>query len=245
MPFLILSVIIQVAFVLHIVKTGRNTTWIWIVVMLPMAGAIAYLLLEVLPDLAGSRGGREASAKVKSVLNPNKDLNTATRNFGVSDNVENSMKLAEECYNKGLYDDAKDLYQKCLSGLYADDPTLMFGLARSDFALGQYADTKTTLDELIKLNPDYKNQDAHLLYARTLESLGDTDEALHEYETLHGYFAGPDASFYFGKFLKAQGQPEKARAVFEGIIEKAGQLGKPYKAMHKEVIRRSKAEVAG
>ncbi len=55
MPILILSAILQVALVVHIIKTGRSTTWIWIVVMLPLAGSIAYLLLEVLPDLMAGR----------------------------------------------------------------------------------------------------------------------------------------------------------------------------------------------
>ena len=49
MPLFILSILIQVALVIHIVKTGRSTTWIWIVVMLPVAGSIAYFVLEGLP----------------------------------------------------------------------------------------------------------------------------------------------------------------------------------------------------
>ena len=74
MPLFILSIIMQVALVLHIVKTGRNTTWIWIVVMLPLAGSIAYLVVELLPDFFGSRAGRNATRSIPKVVNPNREL---------------------------------------------------------------------------------------------------------------------------------------------------------------------------
>jgi len=244
MPLLIISIIIQVAFIIHIVKTGRNTTWIWIVLMLPMAGAIAYFILEVLPGLSQSKAGRNASKKVQSVVNPNKDINEAAKQFSISDTVENSMRLAEECYNKGLYSDAKELYKKCLTGLHADDPNLIHGLAKADFELGNYQDVKSNLDRLIELNPDYKNPEAHLLYARTLEKLNEIPAALHEYEILHSYFPGPEASFYFAKFLKSQNQLDKADEILKQILGKAENSGKHYKSLHIEILKQVKTEIS-
>lgn len=244
MPILILSILIQVAIVIHIVKTGRNTTWIWIVVMLPMAGAIAYLVLEVLPELYSSRAGRSASKKVQGVVKPNKDINAAAVNYYASDTVKNSMRLAEQCYEKGLFSDAKELYIKCLIGPHSDDPHLMFGLARSDFELRNYSEVKSNLDKLIELNPGYKNPDAHLLYARTLEKLNEVAAALHEYEALHNYYAGPEASFYFAMFLKFQNQSEKANAIFREIIRIAETSGKHYRSTHGDLIRQAKSEIS-
>ena len=243
MPFLILSVLLQVAFVIHIVKTGRNTTWIWIVIMLPVAGAIAYLILEILPDLTNSRAGRTAGRKVTSVINPNKSLNHAAHNFSVSDTVENSMRLADECFSKGLYEDAKTLYEKCLVGIHSNDPAVMVGLARAEFMLRHYSNTKSLLDRLIENNPEYKNQDAHLLYARTLEALNDIAAAAHEYEVLHGYFSGPEASFYYGMFLKSQNQYDLANRIFNEIISKAKMSSKHYSSLHKEILKRTRDEL--
>jgi len=240
MPLFILSILIQVALVIHIVKTGRSTTWIWIVVMLPVAGSIAYFVLEVLPGLTQSRAGRSAGKKVRSVLNPNRDINQAANNYAISDTVQNSLRLAEECYSKGMFEDARALFEKCLKGLHADDPDIMLGIAKSDFELGQYAQTRTMLDKLIELNPDFKNQDAHLLYARTLEKLNNVSQALHEYETLHEYYSGPDASYYYGCFLESQNQADSAKTVFEGILQHAKNAGKHYNAMHKDRLRQVK-----
>jgi len=211
MPFFILSILIQVGLVLHIVKSGRSTTWIWIVVMLPMAGSIAYFILEILPDLTNSRAGRSAQRKVTSVVNPNKSINAAAEKYSNAQTVETSMRLAEECMKKGLYSDARDLYQKCLVGIHKNDPDLMIGLARTEFELGRYDEVKSILDALIESNPQYKNQNAHLLYARALEGSNRVSEASHEYEVLHGYFSGPEATYYYAMFFKAQNQADRAK----------------------------------
>ncbi|SMF47873.1 hypothetical protein SAMN02745866_03087 [Alteromonadaceae bacterium Bs31] len=244
MPFFIISLLIQVALVIHIVKTGRNTTWIWIVVMLPLAGSIAYFILEVLPELSNSRTGRRAGRKVRSSLNPNKDISSAARQYSMSDTVENSIRLADECLRKGLFVEARELYQKCLKGLHADDPNLMFGLAKSEFGAENYYETKEILDKLIALNPDYKNQDAHLLYARALEKLGDLDGAKHEYEALHDYYSGPEASYYYAVFLKSQNQMEQAQKILLEIMNTAKYSGKHYSTLHKETLKMVKSELS-
>ena len=243
MPLFILSILVQVAFVVHIVKTGRNTTWIWIVILLPMAGSIAYFLLEILPGLANSRMGRSARRKVRSAVNPNRDINDAAESYSISNSVENTMRLADECLGRGLYSDAKNLYEKCLVGIHSDDPELMVGLAKTEFMLSNFAKAKSVLDKLIENNPGYKNQDAHLLYARTLESLNEVSAALHEYEVLHDYFSGPDASYYYAMFLKKQNQYEQAAKILEQIIEKAKKSGRHYRTLHNEIIRKAKSEL--
>jgi hypothetical protein len=49
MLFYILPILIQVGLVVHVIKTGRNTIWIWVLVLLPGVGSLAYLVVEVLP----------------------------------------------------------------------------------------------------------------------------------------------------------------------------------------------------
>lgn len=243
MVYLILSVLVQFAFVVHIVKTGRNTTWIWIVLMLPMAGILAYLFLEVLPDLGNTRQGRKASQKVKEALNPNKDINEASTRYQQSDTVENSMNLANACLEKGLNEEAKQLFEKCLQGPLEDDPNLMFGLAKAEFALGNAEQAKRILDELIEKNPEFKHQDAHLLYARSLDKLDKISDAQHEYETLYSYYTGPDAAYHYAKFLSANNTEKRAQEIFAEIVSSAQSQSRHYRDLHKEIINKAKAEL--
>ena len=243
MHILILTVFIQLAFVLHIIKTGRNTAWIWIVVMLPLAGSIAYLIVEVLPDILGSRSGRKASTNLKKILNPNKNMNGAAHNYSVSDTVENSLALAEECLNKSMFIEAKELYTECLKGVHKHDPDIMYGLAKAEFFLNNFSEVKSILDDLIEQNPDYKNPNAHLLYARNLENLNETELALKEYETLDIYFPGPEATYRYALLLKNKGEDSKSRELFEKIIHYSSISGKHYNSLYKEWVKKAKDEI--
>ena len=242
MPIFIISIFIQVALVIHIVKTGRNTTWIWIVVMLPMAGSIAYFIIEVLPELTGSRSGRKASSSLRKIINPNKNIKEAALNYSITDTIENSIKLAEECISKNMFSEAKDLYKKCLKGVHEHDPEIMQGLATAEFGLNNFNDVKSILDELIDKNPDYKNAEAHLLYAKSLEELKEIDLALQEYKALDNYYPGPEATYRYAMLLKNNGNLDKASNLINKILHEASYSGKHYNSLYKNWIKLARNE---
>ncbi len=243
MPFFLLSIIIQVCLVVHIIKTGRSTTWIWLVVILPLAGSIAYIVLEVLPDLGGTRTGRKASRKLQEIVNPHKDVKQAAYDYSISSSIENARRLADALLEKEQFEESRDLYRKSLRGIHEHDPHIMFGLARAEFGLKNYGETKRVLDALIAQNPDYKNADAHLLYARALELTKDTNAALHEYAVLDEYYPGPEASYHYAKLLQELGEFDKSQALFQKILNKAKTSGNHYKDLHSAWIKLAKAEM--
>lgn len=242
MPFFLLSIVVQVSLVIHILKTGRSTTWIWLVIVLPLAGSIAYLVLEVLPDLRGTRTGRKASRKLQEIVNPHKDVKQAAYDYSISSSIENARRLADALLEKEQFEEARELYRKSLRGIHEHDPYIMLGLARAEFGLKNYGETKCVLDELIAQNPDYKNPDAHLLYARALELTRDTNAALHEYAVLDEYYPGPEASYHYAKLLQELGEYEKSQILFKKILSKAKTSGSHYNDIHRTWIKLAKAE---
>ncbi len=236
MPIFVLSLILQIAFVIHVIKTGRDTRWVWIVMILPGAGAAAYFVMEILPELLGSSGGRMARKKAGNILNPDRDLNAASRDLEVADTVQNNQRVAGELMEKGRYAEARDLYKKCLTGINEHNPDLMHGYAASLFELSEHSDARSTLDALIERNPDYKNQDAHLLYARSLEALGDIPGATEEYDTLVGYYSGPEPAYRYAMMLKENGDTAKAEQLLQGILDKARLSAAHYTKMHRKWI---------
>jgi hypothetical protein len=243
MPLVVLSVIVQIAFIIHILKTGRNTTWIWVVMMLPAAGAAAYFFMEILPELSQSRSGVKAQKGLGKLINPNKNFKDATNNFTVVDTVENSSKLAAEYLTKEMFAEAKELYEKCLTGIHEDDPDLMYGLAQSEYGLENYAQTKQVLDNLIRDNPTYKNVDAHLLYARCLVKLKETDAALKEFAALDEYYPGPEATYRYAMLLQTLDKNDQAEALLEKILQDAKLSDKHYRARYKAWINKAKQEL--
>ena len=47
----IVSLLIQAGFIIHVIKTGRNQLWIWVLIIpgLAFAGILAYIVVEILP----------------------------------------------------------------------------------------------------------------------------------------------------------------------------------------------------
>src|SRR5690242_2182741 len=117
MPIFIVSLLIQLALVVHVIKTGRNTTWVFILIFAPMIGGLAYLIVEILPELLNSRGARKARRSFSRAVNPDKDLRAASQTLAVADTVQNAIVLAEQCLERGRFAEAKELYLRYLKGL--------------------------------------------------------------------------------------------------------------------------------
>lgn len=175
----IVSLVIQVACAVHCVRTGRETFWIYIIVFIPGLGCLVYFITQILPDLRYNRTVRSAQRRIGETINPHKDLRELRDQLEIADNVDNRVALAD-----GLHEEARDLYQSCLKGPFTSDPHLLLKLAEAEFEQGRADRCKDHLESLIASNPEFRSVDGHLLYARSLETLGDRDKALEEYGAL-------------------------------------------------------------
>jgi hypothetical protein len=218
MPILVgLGLVIQLGFAIHAMKSGRHWYWIIIVMTIPVLGPAAYFLFELLPELRNSRTGRKAAAEIARTIDPERGYRERFDALQINDSVENRRQLAEECMELGRYGEAAVLFERSLEGPHKQDPAILFGLARARFGLEDWQDVIDTLDRLREHNSEFQSQDAHMLYARSLENLGRVDEARKEMEALASYYAGPEAKARHGLMLQKTGEPAKARTQFEEI----------------------------
>jgi hypothetical protein len=218
MRFSLLSLALQVGLIIHVIKTGRNTIWVW-VLMIPVVGTLAYLVAEVLPAAFGSRAARDAARGMRRAIDPNRDLRRAATEAAITDTVAAKLRLGAELTRRGEFERAADTYRSGLRGLYEFDPSLLLGLAQAQFALGDHVAARVSLDALIAHNPDFKSADGHLLYARALEAEGNLAKAESEYRAVAGYFPGAEAKVRFGQLLARTGKSEDARATFEDVLK--------------------------
>jgi hypothetical protein len=221
LPITILSLLIQVALIIHVIKTGRNQLWILALAFAPGVGSIAYLIVEVLPDIFGSRTARRAQSGVQRMIDPNRDMRRAAAELEISGNVDARRRLAEEQYERGQFDAAIDTYSGGLRGIFEHDPTLLEGLAQAQFGSKDYASARATLERLREHNPDFKSVDAQLLFARTLEELDALPEAEAQYQRVAGVFPGAEARVRYGLLLKKRGKLAEAREVFKDLTDSA------------------------
>jgi hypothetical protein len=223
MAYLILAapIIIQVLLIVHVIRTGRNTIWIWVLALLSYAGIIAYLIVEIIPQMLGSRTAQATRRSVKRALDPEAQLRRLQNEAQVTNNVASNQRFAEELLRHDRFAEAAAIYRRILSGLYEHDPDLMLGLARAQFGAGDVSAARATLDEAIRLNPQFRSPEAHLLYARALEAEGNVDKALEEYRALSTSYPGAEAAVRYAQLLKAQGRIDESRTVARDLLEQA------------------------
>jgi hypothetical protein len=241
--YLLVSVAIQVLLIVHVIRTGRNSLWIWAIALLPLAGPIAYLVVELLPGLQHSRGARRAAAAVRDTLDPERDLRQYASEVRISGNVDSRRRLAEELLSKGQFHEAIETYRSALTGLYEQDPQILLGLARAQFAQGDFAAARTTLDRLIKENPDFKSAEGHLLYARSLEGEGNLARAASEYRVLSDYYPGAEARVRYAQLLKRQGEHGAARQVLQELLDGAQLAPRHYQKAQREWLELARREL--
>jgi hypothetical protein len=236
MPLLIISLLIQAAFIVHVIKTGRNTLWIWVLIIpgLALAGVLAYVVVEVLPELMRSRGAQRTARGFRKALDPGRDLRRYESEAQVGGNVASRQRYAAELVRHGRYEDAIAQYRQALTGLYEHDPNLLLGLAQAQFEKGDASAARATLDALIAQNPQFRSPAGHLLYARALEAEGNKVKALEEYRVVAGTYPGAEAAVRYAQLLLAQGQQQESQKVARELLQRARNAPGHYRRAQRE-----------
>jgi hypothetical protein len=226
----------------HVMRTGRPGQWVFIIMGLPLAGCLAYLFMEILPDLRYNQAARQAVRDIGAVIDPERDLREKAQRVAEADTVEDRAALAEECLRRGRAADARQLFQSCLTGVHAADHALMLGLARAEFALDDHAGACATLERLRAAHPSLDCPDGHLLYARGKEEQGEIEEALTEYAALAEYYPGEEPRCRLALLLQKTGRVAEARTLFQEVLHSVERASRLYYRTERdwyEVARRN------
>ena len=218
MPLALVVLALQLTLVVHAAKTGRAQPWAYIIMLIPVFGSLAYIVAELAPEWLGSYQGQKARKHIVSTIDPGRRYRALTDELAITDTIANREALATECLALGKFDEAKHHYDEILARPLGEEPVFMLGRARAEFGLGDSADTVATLDELRRRWPDYQSADGHLLYARALEEIGRTDEAIEEYKALAGYYPGAEARVRYGMLLDRLDRKGEARMVLTDLL---------------------------
>lgn len=219
MPLIIvITVIIQVFFIYHVFQNGRPYWWALLILSTPILGCVIYYFVEVFPYSKEHRAARRTERNILRALNPDAAMRQRIEETEICGSVSNKVALAEECLAAGFAADAVRLYQSCLTSAHANDPELMFGLARAYLDQGS---APQTLSQLQLIQNDYlkfKPLEIRLLTARALAQNGDTLAALEAYETLAPIYTGLEAKCRYALLLQQTGHLKQAASIFQEIL---------------------------
>jgi hypothetical protein len=180
---------------------------------------------------------------IKTTLDPEGALRKAENEMQVTGNVAARQKYADELVRLGRAAEALPIYRTSLTGVFAEDPKLLLGYAHAQFAAGDPAAARKTLEDLIRLNPSFKSPDGHLLFARALEGEGNMEKALEEYATLAGYYPGAEAGVRYAKLLKSAGQRPLAQQTLKALLDRAKYAPAHYRKAQREWLDEAHREL--
>jgi hypothetical protein len=218
MPFALMLVAIDAMLIVHAAKTGRLCPWAYVILAIPGIGALAYIVMEIVPEWMRSIPGQQVRARVAKSLNPDKRYRELSGQLAIADTIANRVALADECLALGRFEEARQHFDTVLGRPMGDEPAYALGKARAQFGLGLPLDAAATLDWLRETWPHYQSAEGHLLYARALEQGGLLIEALTEYEALSQYYPGAEARVRYGLLLRRMGREGDAKSVFGEVL---------------------------
>lgn len=172
MIFLAASIVLQVACIVHAIKTGRAQFWIMIILFASVVGCLAYFIVEIAPTLGLNRQLRTAKAQVGGMLDPERRLRAARDSLALVDTPANRLEVADALAALGRHFDALPAYREALVKLGGRDPRTTEKLARTLFETGDAAGALAQLDQLPETGSIGERDRRQLLRARALEHLG-------------------------------------------------------------------------
>lgn len=244
MSLVILMYMVQIGLIVHVLKTGRQMYWIFILIIAPGIGALAYFIVEILPGLQNNMGARRALRGVKKTLDPGGNLRRREIEHRLSGSVDAARHLATELMEKGRYGEAITHFRTALSGIYEHDPDILLGLATAQFGDGDALGSKETLDILREKNPDYRSPEAHLLLAKALEALDELAQAEEEYAALAGYYPGVEARVRYAALLERVEKTDLAGEEYAAILEAAELAPRHFRIAQKKWLAEAKKGAA-
>lgn len=208
----------------HIMRTGRDTFWIWIVLMAPGIGSLAYIALNIVPDIFGGTTARNLSKAARETLDPHREYREAKAACDDVPTVRNQSRLAAAAGHMGRHDEAEALYRAAAQGIHADDPVLLLGLANALLELNRPAEALEVLDRLGEDSTRGRTPPAALALGRAYEGVGRIGEADTAYQWASQRLPGFEALARYAAFMARHGRRDEAAEVVAELDKRLTKL---------------------
>jgi hypothetical protein len=222
MPFLGISILIQILCVVHCIRGGRNQMWLTAIIFLSIPGCLAYAFFEILPEFQGRRGVRLAKTAAARKLDPERGVRAAREALELAETAANHAALGDALAENGAWTDAANAYRAALAKLpAASDRALQVKLGRAELEAGEAAAARDILQALPPSGSPSENDRTALLLARSLDDSGDSEGALRLYGDLGERLAGAEAQCRHAALLIRLGRQEEAVPLLEEAARRA------------------------
>ena len=206
------GLILQALAIVHFIRRRPDGFWLWVIIFGGGLGALVYIAVEVLPDVAllrvvvnrASRRRRISDLEATVLVNPA---------------IGNQEELADLCLEEGQYARARELYDRVIKsqpdGL---DPYYRRGLAA--LAMGDGPAAIRDLERVVGKDPKYDIYRAIGVLAQAHAIAGHVDRAAVLFKDATDISTLSETYYNYASFLAANGRQPEAREWSQKILAK-------------------------
>lgn len=228
-PLIGLSLIFSIALCVHVVRTGREMYWLFIILAFQPLGGIVYALLNVAPDLMGGSTARRISKAARETLDPTREYREAKAAVDDTPTVRNQARLAAASMELGRYAEAERLYAEAAQGIHAEDPVLLLGRANALLELDRSDEALPVLERLGQDEANGRTPAAALALGRAYEGVGRYTEAESAYQWAAQRLPGFEGLGRYAAFMARQGRREEAEDAVSEMDKRLTKLASQFR----------------
>ena len=230
------GIVLQAFAIIHFLRRRPDTYWLWIILMFGGIGALAYIFIEVIPDVGLLRSSFQVFPRRKRI----KQLEGM-----VLDNpsIGNYEELGDLYLDDGQYVKARECFDKVIAREDSIDP--LYRRALCAIALNEYAAAVADLEKVTARDPKYDYQRAAGLQAHAFAKIGERDKASNLFAEVTETSTLSETQYNYASFLAETGRAAEAREWAERILRKKATMPDYIRRRERPRFRKTRALLKG
>ena len=222
---------LMVIALIHFARRRPDNYWLWIIMIGGGLGALAYIFVEVLPDLGLLRQQFRIFAHRKRI----RQLEVMVLDNPSAGNYE---ELADLYLEQKKYAMAKDCYDRAIS-TRTDSPDPFYRRGLCELELNQFTAAVSDLERVVKTDRNYDYQRAAGLLAYAWSQNNQPEQAAQLFAQVTETSTLSETQYNYARFLAAHGHNPEARQWVQKILAKKATMPRYLKRRERPWFRKA------
>lgn len=215
----------------HIYKNRNPYYWIFLILFLPLIGAIIYLLKYVIITSDKDKMQKE----ITQVINPAKKTKDLERKLQFSDTYANRIELADAYYDNKNFVSAISNYKISLEDTVQEDLYAQQKLILSYYQLHNYENVLKHSENILNKS-EFIGSKQQFCYGMALKEVGKMEEAEHQLKQINKPYSNYTQRLELAKFYLETKKINEGKSLLEEISEESKNMTKPNRRIYSATI---------
>jgi hypothetical protein len=217
----------------HFMRRRPDNYWLWVIMLGGGLGALAYIVMEVLPDLGLLRQSFQTYSHRKRITR----LEAIVLDNPSAGNYE---ELADLYLEQGKFLKAKECYDRAISSR-TDSSDPFYRRALCELALNDFPSAVADLERVVKKDSNYDYQRAAGLLAYAWAKNGQEEQAASLFEKITQTSTLSETQYNYALFLAEKGKMAEARQWAQRVMFKKATMPRYLKRRERPWFRKASA----